>query len=84
MLNQSLIGYSFRVDTGASQKVGERVFLTEDGVPGRFLPNARGRLGGGGLFSFYRLSGQEVRGMGWTTRLVRESYGRIKRPQLVI
>ena len=30
MLNQSLIGYSFRVDTGASQKVGERMFLTEE------------------------------------------------------
>jgi hypothetical protein len=34
MLNQSLIGYSFRVDTGASQKVGERMFITED-EPGR-------------------------------------------------
>jgi hypothetical protein len=55
-----------------------------DGLTGRFLPNARGRLGGGGLFSFHRLSGQGVRGMGWPTRLVRESYGRIKRPQLVI
>src|ERR1700747_719475 len=55
-----------------------------DGLRGPCFPNARGRLGEGGLFSFHRLSGQGVRGMGWPTRLVRESYGRIKRPQLVI
>ena len=33
ILNQSLIGYSFRVNTGASQKVGERMFLTGGGIP---------------------------------------------------
>ena len=37
-----------------------------------------------GEVSFHRLSGQGVRGMGWPTQPVRESYGRIKRPELVI
>jgi hypothetical protein len=49
-----------------------------------FLNAERPSLGRGGLFSFHTLSGQGVRGMGWPTQPVRESYGRIKRPQLVI
>ena len=55
----------------------------EDGLTGRFLPNARGRLGEAASF-FHTLGGQGVRGMGWPTQPVPKSYGRIKRPQLVI